>query len=48
VLWNYKNDAMDKVLDAARGAKSDEERAKLYKEFQVLAVNEPAGVVPMC
>jgi peptide/nickel transport system substrate-binding protein len=46
VLWNYKNEAMDKVLDAARGAKSDEERAKLYKEFQVLAVNEPAGVVP--
>ena len=44
VLWNYKNEAMDKVLDAARGAKSDEERAKLYKEFQVLAVNEPAGV----
>ena len=46
VLWNYKNEAMDKVLDAARAAKSDEERAKLYKEFQVLAVNEPAGVVP--
>jgi peptide/nickel transport system substrate-binding protein len=44
-LWNYKNPEMDKVLDAARAAKP-EDRAKLYKEFQVLAVNEPAGVIP--
>ena len=46
VLWNYKNEAMDKILDAARAAKSDDERAKLYREFQALAVNEPAGVIP--
>ncbi len=46
MLWNYKNEAMDKILDAARAAKSDDERAKLYREFQVLAVNEPAGVIP--
>jgi peptide/nickel transport system substrate-binding protein len=45
-LWNYKNPAMDKVLDAARSAKTEEERANLYKEFQALAVNEPAGVIP--
>ena len=45
-LWNYKNPAMDKVLDAARGAKTEEEKAKLYKEFQALALAEPAGVIP--
>jgi peptide/nickel transport system substrate-binding protein len=45
-LWNYKNPEMDRVLDAARAARSDEERAKLYKEFQALAVNEPAGAIP--
>jgi peptide/nickel transport system substrate-binding protein len=45
-LWNYKNEKMDKVLDAARAAKSDDERTKLYKEFQALAVAEPAGVIP--
>ncbi len=37
---------MDHVLDAARGARSDAERVKLYKQFQVLAVEEPAGVIP--
>jgi peptide/nickel transport system substrate-binding protein len=46
ILWNYKNPKMDQVLDAARAAKSDEERAKLYMEFQALAVSEPAGVIP--
>jgi peptide/nickel transport system substrate-binding protein len=46
VLWNYKNPEMDKVLDAARAAKSDAERAGLYKRFQVIAVDEPAGVIP--
>ncbi|MGH7224195.1 MAG: ABC transporter substrate-binding protein [Gemmataceae bacterium] len=45
-LWNYKNPKMDHVLDAARGARSDAERVKLYKQFQVLAVDEPAGVIP--
>jgi peptide/nickel transport system substrate-binding protein len=37
---------MDKVLDAARGARTEEEKAKLYKEFQALALAEPAGVIP--
>jgi peptide/nickel transport system substrate-binding protein len=46
VLWNYKNPEMDKILDAARAAKTDDERSKLYKQFQTLAVNEPAGVIP--
>ncbi len=45
-LWNYKNPEMDKVLDAARAAKTDEERGKFYKEFQQLAVDAPAGVIP--
>ena len=30
----------------ARAAKSDEERGKFYKEFQQLAVDAPAGVIP--
>jgi peptide/nickel transport system substrate-binding protein len=45
-FWNYKNPEMDKVLDAARSAKNDEERAKYYKEFQQIAVDQPAGVIP--
>jgi peptide/nickel transport system substrate-binding protein len=45
-LWNYKNPEMDKILDAARAAKTDDERAKRYKEFQQLAVDQPAGVIP--
>jgi len=45
-LWNYKNPEMDKVLDAARAAKTDDERAKYYKEFQQIAVDQPAGVIP--
>ncbi|HEX8030084.1 MAG TPA: ABC transporter substrate-binding protein, partial [Vicinamibacterales bacterium] len=45
-LWNYKNPDVDKALDAARSAKTDEERAKYYKEFQQLAVDQPAGVIP--
>jgi peptide/nickel transport system substrate-binding protein len=45
-LWNYKNPAMDKVLDDARAAKTEEERAKLYSEFQKLAIEQPAGIVP--
>ena len=45
-LWNYKNPETDKVLDAARAAKTDEERGKLYKEFQQLAIDAPAGVIP--
>ena len=45
-LWNYKNPETDKVLDAARAAKTDEEKAKLYKEFQQLAIDSPAGVIP--
>jgi peptide/nickel transport system substrate-binding protein len=45
-LWNYNNPEMDKVLEAARAAKSDEERASLYKEFQKIAVEQPAGIIP--
>ena len=37
---------MDKVLDAARAAKTDEERTKDYKEFQRIAVEQPAGIIP--
>lgn len=45
-LWNYSNEEMDKVLEAARAARTDEERAALYKEFQRIAVEHPAGVIP--
>jgi peptide/nickel transport system substrate-binding protein len=45
-LWNYKNEAIDKVLDAARAAKTDEERARLYKEFQKHALEDPPGIIP--
>ena len=45
-LWNYKNPEMDKVLDAARAAKTGEERTKDYKEFQRIAVEQPAGIIP--
>jgi peptide/nickel transport system substrate-binding protein len=45
-LWNYKNTEMDKVLDEARAAKTDADREKYYKEFQQIAADQPAGVVP--
>lgn len=45
-LWNYKNPEIDKVLDDARAAKTEEERAALYKKFQVLAEDVPAGAIP--
>jgi peptide/nickel transport system substrate-binding protein len=44
-LWNYKNAEVDKVLDAARAAKTDAERIELYKKFQALVVAEPAGSI---
>ncbi|HZS81453.1 MAG TPA: ABC transporter substrate-binding protein [Stellaceae bacterium] len=44
-LWHYKNPEMDKLLDAARGARSEDEQAKLYKQFQVLALEDPPGVI---
>jgi peptide/nickel transport system substrate-binding protein len=45
-LWNYKNPKMDQILDAARGARAPADQIKFYKQFQVLAVEEPAGVIP--
>lgn len=45
-LWNYKNPQVDAVLDAARAARTDEERADLYRKFQALVVDEPAGAIP--
>lgn len=45
-LWNYKNPEVDKVLDEARAATTDEARARLYKEFQILVVDKPAGIIP--
>lgn len=44
-LWNYKNPEMDKVLDAARGAKTEAELAKILERFQEIAVNDSPGVV---
>ena len=45
-LWNYANEDMDRILEAARAAQSDDERAALYKEFQQVAVDYPAGIIP--
>ncbi|MCS0504812.1 ABC transporter substrate-binding protein [Ancylobacter mangrovi] len=45
-LWNYKNPEIDKVLDDARAAKTEDERAALYKKFQALAEDNPAGAIP--
>ena len=44
-LWHYKNPELDTVLDKARGATSDQERIRLYKEFQKLALENPPGVI---
>ncbi|TWA67358.1 peptide/nickel transport system substrate-binding protein [Azospirillum brasilense] len=45
-LWNYANPAMDKLLDGARQASSEEEAKKLYGEVQALAVQDAPGVIP--
>lgn len=45
-LWNYSNPAMDKLLDGARQASSEEEAKKLYGEVQALAVQDAPGVIP--
>ncbi|MGH0237082.1 ABC transporter substrate-binding protein [Sinorhizobium meliloti] len=45
-LWNYKNPEIDALLDKARAAATDEERAKLYKAFQVLAMSNPPSIIP--
>ncbi len=44
-LWNYKNPEVDKVLDEARAAKTDEERKRLYMKFQELVEANPAGAI---
>jgi len=45
-LWNYKNLQIDELLDQARAATSDDERARLYKDFQALAMENPPSVIP--
>lgn len=45
-LWNYSNAEVDKVLDAARAEPSEEKRIELYKKFQALVEESPAGVIP--
>ena len=45
-LWNYKNPKIDVDLDKARATTSEEERAKIYKNFQALAMENPASVIP--
>ena len=37
---------MDRILEAARAARTDAEQARLYKKFQALALEDPPGVVP--
>jgi peptide/nickel transport system substrate-binding protein len=45
-LWHYKNADMDRVLDASRSTGDAAEQAHLYKEMQVLALQDPPGIVP--
>ena len=44
-LWHYKNAEVDKVLDAARAARTEDERAKLYKKFQELVEADPPAAI---
>jgi len=45
-LWNYKNPEMDKILDAARAARSEADQKAQYLKFQALALEDPPGVIP--
>ena len=45
-LWHYHNADMDRVLESARAAASFEDQAQLYKEMQVIALDDPPGVIP--
>ena len=45
-LWNYKDADMDRILEAARAARSDAEQKAQYLKFQALALEDPPGVVP--
>jgi peptide/nickel transport system substrate-binding protein len=44
--WHYKNTKVDQLLDKARQTRNDEERKKVYMEFQRMVVEEPPGVIP--
>lgn len=45
-LWHYRNDEIDRVLDAARAAGTVEDQTKFYKEMQKIAADDPPGIVP--
>jgi peptide/nickel transport system substrate-binding protein len=45
-LWHYKNADMDRVLDGARATGDSAEQARLYKQMQILALQDPPGVIP--
>ena len=45
-LWNYKDADMDRILEAARAARSDAEQKAQYLKFQALALEDPPGVIP--
>ena len=44
--WNTSNPKVDKLLDLARQTETEEERRKIYMEFQELVVQEPPGIIP--
>jgi peptide/nickel transport system substrate-binding protein len=44
--WHYNNPKVDKLLDLARKTKSNEERKKIYMEFQRVVVEDPPGIIP--
>jgi peptide/nickel transport system substrate-binding protein len=44
-LWNYKNADMDKILEAARASRTEADLSSNYRKFQVLALEDPPGVI---
>jgi len=44
-LWHYKNAEVDRLLDEARMVKDQDERAKLYQEFQKAVETDVPSVI---
>jgi peptide/nickel transport system substrate-binding protein len=44
-MWHYKNEEVDRLLDAARAARTPEEQATLYKRFQQVVTEDPPGII---
>jgi peptide/nickel transport system substrate-binding protein len=44
-LWHYKNAEVDRLLDQARSTANEEERTKLYKQFQAVIQDDVPSVI---